>query len=51
MAIAMAQNIAVYDSLYVAAAKRLGGTLFTADQKLCTAASRIVESKLLKHET
>ena len=46
--IALTQNITVYDSLYVAAAQKLSGTLYTADQKLCTTAKKIVTSKLLK---
>lgn len=50
MGIALIQNITVYDALYVAAAKKLSGTLYTADQKLCATANQIVEAKLLKPE-
>jgi predicted nucleic acid-binding protein len=46
--IALAQNITIYDSLYIAATQKLNGTLYTADQKLFTAANRITKSKLLK---
>ena len=49
--IALARNITLYDSLYVAASKKLGGTLYTADQKLCTIAGTIIKSKLLKIKT
>jgi len=48
MEIALTQNVAFYDSLYVAAAKTLGGTLYTADQKLHTVACKIANSTLLK---
>jgi predicted nucleic acid-binding protein len=33
--IAPIQNIAVYEAFFVAAAQKLNGTLYTADQKLC----------------
>ncbi len=46
--IALTQNIAVYDALFIAAAQKLNGTLYTADQKLWTTASKIAKSKLLK---
>jgi predicted nucleic acid-binding protein len=46
--IALAQNIAVYDSLYVAASKKLSGTLYTADQKLYAVACKIANATLLK---
>jgi predicted nucleic acid-binding protein len=48
MEIALTQNIAFYDSLYVAASKKLGGTLYTADQKLYRVACKIANSTLLK---
>ena len=48
MEIALAQKIAFYDSLYVAASKKLGGTLYTADQKLHAVACKIANSTLLK---
>ena len=46
--IALTRNMALYDSLYVAASKKLGGTLCTADQKLHTVACKIANSTLLK---
>lgn len=46
--IALAQNITVYDSLFVAATQKLYGTLYTADQKLCNVSGRDVNVKLLK---
>lgn len=49
--LALAQNITVYDALYIAAAQKLNGTLYTADQKLCTTANKITNSKLLKPKT
>jgi predicted nucleic acid-binding protein len=45
--IALTQNINVYDSLYIAAAQKKKGTLYTADQKLHEAANRITNTKLL----
>jgi predicted nucleic acid-binding protein len=48
MEIALNQNVAFYDSLYVAASRKLGGTLYTADQKLYTVACKIANSTLLK---
>ena len=49
--IALAQNITVYDALYIAAAQKLNGTLYTADQKLSTTANKITNTKLLKPKT
>ena len=49
--IALSQNITVYDALYFAAAQQLNGTLYTADLKLCNAAKRYVNVRLLKAET
>jgi predicted nucleic acid-binding protein len=49
--IALTQNITIYDSLYVAASKKLTGTLYTADQKLYAIASTITNSTLLKPTT
>jgi predicted nucleic acid-binding protein len=46
--ISSTRNLAVYDSLYVAASKKLGGTLYTADQKLHEVACKIANSILLK---
>jgi predicted nucleic acid-binding protein len=48
MHIALTQNITVYDALYIAAAQKTNGTLYTADQKLCNAANGITNTKLLK---
>lgn len=46
--VALTQNIPVYDALYIALAQKISGTLYTADQKLCTTASKVTNSKLLK---
>jgi len=46
--IALIQNMAVYDALFIAAAQKLNGTLYTADQKLCAIANKTGNSKLLK---
>jgi predicted nucleic acid-binding protein len=48
MEIALTQKMTIYDALYIAAAKKSGGTLYTADQKLHTAACKISNSALLK---
>jgi predicted nucleic acid-binding protein len=48
--IALTQNIAIYDALFIAAAQKLNGTLYTADQKLCNTANKTANSKLLKPE-
>lgn len=48
MHVALAQNISVYDSFYIAASQKMNGTLFTADQKLHDAANGVTHSKLLK---
>lgn len=47
MQIALTQKITVYDALYVAATQKLGGTLYTADQKLCGTAKKITNTKCL----
>jgi len=47
MSIALAQGITVYDAIYVAAARVLNATLFTADQALDKAAKGIANSRLL----
>jgi len=44
---ALTWDITVYDSLYVAAAKKLRATLYTADQKLYNVSKKIVSSELL----
>ena len=46
--IALAQNITIYDALYVAGTPKLNATLYTADQKLHNTANKITKSKLLK---
>ena len=48
--IALAQNITVYDSLYIAGAQKLKGILFTADWKLCVTAKKISNARMLKTE-
>jgi predicted nucleic acid-binding protein len=48
MHVALTQNITVYDALYIAAAQKMNGTLYTADQKLHEAANGIINTKLLK---
>lgn len=45
--IAITQNVAVYDSIYVAAARKMRAKFFTADKKLFEASRKIVESELL----
>ena len=49
--VALTHNITIYDSLYIAAAQKYNGTLYTADQKLCNTANKITNSKLLKPKT
>jgi predicted nucleic acid-binding protein len=46
--VATAKNISVYDATYIAATQKLGGTLYTADQKLAKTAKTITTTKLLK---
>lgn len=46
--IALNQNITIYDSLYIAATKKLNATLYTADRKLHNTSKKITVSKLLK---
>ena len=48
--IALTQNIAIYDSLYIAAARKLKATIYTADRKLHTASSKLADAKLLRIE-
>ena len=48
--IALEQNITVYDSLYIVAAQKLKGILYTADRKLCVTAKRITTARMLKTE-
>jgi predicted nucleic acid-binding protein len=46
--IAQTQNLTVYDALFIAAAQKLNGTLYTADQKLYITANKIRTARLLK---
>jgi len=46
--IALAQNITIYDALYIAGTQKLNAILYTADQKLHNIANKITHSKLLK---
>ena len=45
--LALEENLSAYDSLYIAGAKTIGATLWTADGKLYEVARRIVPSGLL----
>lgn len=46
--IALGEGITVYDALYIGAAKRLGATLYTADEKLHRASKGIAKSSFLR---
>ena len=46
--IALTHNMTIYDSVYIAAARRIGATLYTVDQKLHNSSKRVTVSKLLK---
>jgi predicted nucleic acid-binding protein len=46
--IAQSQDVTIYDALYVAAARKLNGTLLTSDRKLYNTASGLTNTKLLK---
>jgi predicted nucleic acid-binding protein len=48
MTIAQSQDITIYDALYVAAARKLNGSLLTSDRKLYNTASSLANTKLLK---
>ena len=48
MDLALNQKITVYDSLYIAAARRLKATLYTADRKLYDASKRVAAAELLE---
>lgn len=45
---ALTQDVTIYDSLYMAAARKLDARLYTADGRLHDAAKKITASKLLK---
>jgi len=47
MEIALAENITIYDSVYIAAARKLKATLITADKKLYHTSKKMVQSELL----
>jgi len=47
-AIALTQNITIYDSLYIAAARKLKATLYTSDQKLHEASKKVIDSIWLR---
>lgn len=49
MQIALTRNLTIYDTLYLAAAQKMNGTLFTTDQKLCSKAGE-TPTALLKPE-
>lgn len=46
--IAQTTKTPVYDALFIALTQKVNGTLYTADQKLCTTANTITNTKLLK---
>ena len=46
MHIAISQNIAVYDALFIAAAQKINAPLYTADKKLCEKTDKLIKSKL-----
>jgi predicted nucleic acid-binding protein len=46
--IAQSQDITIYDALYIAAARKLNGTLLTSDRKLYNTANSLANAKLLK---
>jgi len=48
MDLALNKEITVYDSLYIAAARRLKATLYTADRKLYDASKSVVTAELLE---
>lgn len=47
LGIAITLNVAIYDSLYVAAARQVRARLYTADKRLFEVSKNRVESKLL----
>ena len=47
MKISLTENITIYDSVYIAAARKLKATLITADKKLYHTSKKMVQSELL----
>ncbi len=45
--IALKLDVSIYDALYIAAAEKINGTLYTADQKLCNSAKEVTSTKIL----
>jgi predicted nucleic acid-binding protein len=45
---ALTRGITIYDALYMEAARKLGATLYTADEKLHRASKDIAKSSLLR---
>jgi len=46
--IALTQNITIYDSVYIAASRKLKATLYTADRRLHDVSKNVAMSKLLE---
>lgn len=46
--IALTHNVTIYDSVYIAATRKIRATLYTADQKLHNSSKRVTVSKLLR---
>jgi len=46
--IALTHGVTIYDSVYIAATRKIRATLYTADQKLYNSSKRVTVSKLLK---
>lgn len=45
--IAIAQNIAIYDALFIAITQKVNGSLLTADRRLHVVAQKVTDSTLL----
>ncbi len=48
MQVALKHKVSIYDALYIAAAEKINGTLYTADQKLFSSAKEVTSTKILK---
>jgi predicted nucleic acid-binding protein len=48
MQLALKHDVSIYDALYIAAAEKINGTLYTADQKLCNSAKEVASTIILK---